>query len=175
LRYRRTLGLLFLSVILVAVFNVPSLVWAQQNNSPKSNSYLLSALITLIAAQSQIVQCYEVSNAAESAGANISQLTLKLNAAGLLLSDAQLAYSNHNFELAANLARQSQNELAGLISEANALQSAASHSQTFDFLLNVVGSILGTIAVIAGSFAVWFFLKRKYGHNGAQKSESDAV
>jgi hypothetical protein len=142
--------------------SVPSFVWAQQNDA-------------ISAAQSKIVQCYNAAKAAESAGANISQLTLRLNSAGLLLSHSQLAYSTGDFGLSSNLAGQCQNELASFVSDANSLQTSAAQSQTFDFLLNVVGSVMGTVAVLVGSFMVWRFLKRKYRNNGAQTSEFDAV
>ena len=114
-----------------------------------------------------LIQCYNAARAAESAGANISQLTLRLNNAGLLLSTAQLAYSKGDFGLASSLAIQSQNELDTFILDANSLQALAAQSRTFDFLLNIVGSIAGTVAVLAGSFVVWRFFKRKYGFSGA--------
>jgi hypothetical protein len=162
LRFERVIGTALFVVIFIAVLSVPSFVWAQQNDA-------------ISAAQSKIVQCYDAAKAAESAGANISQLTLTLNDAGLLLSNAQLAYSKGDFSLALSLAVQSQNELANFVSDANALQTSASQSRTFDFLLNVVGSVLGTVAVLVGSFVVWRFLKRKYGINGAHKGESDSI
>jgi hypothetical protein len=161
-----SLGVLLLAAISIAVLSVPSVVWAQQN----------SAASAISAAQSKLVQCYDAARAAESASANISQLTSRLNSAGLLLSRAELAYSNADFGSAQSLAVQSQSELASFVSDANSLQASAAQSRTFDFLLNVVGSVVGTVAVLVGGFVVWGFLKRKYGNDsGVQKSESDAV
>jgi hypothetical protein len=153
---------LFFAAIFIAVLSAPSMALAQQNDA-------------ISTAQNKLVQCYDAAKAAESAGANISQLTIKLNNAGSLLSRAQLAYSSGDSASASNLAAQSQNELDGFVSDANSLQASASQSRTFDFLLNVVGSIAGTVAVFVGSFFVWRFLKRKYGNGGVQISESDAV
>jgi len=161
-----SLGVLLLAAISIAVLSVPSVVWAQQN----------SAASAISAAQSKLVQCYDAARAAESASANISQLTSRLNSAGLLLSRAELAYSNADFGSAQSLAVQSQSELASFVSDANSLQASAAQSRTFDFLLKVVGSVVGTVAVLVGGFVVWGFLKRKYGNDsGVQKSESDAV
>jgi hypothetical protein len=163
LRFMRTSARdLFFVAIFIAVLSLPSMALAQQNDA-------------ISAAQNKLVQCYDAAKAAESAGANISQLTIKLNNAGSLLSRAQLAYSRGDFESASSLAVQSQNELAGFVSDANSLKASASQSRTNDFMLNVVGSIAGTIAVLVGSFVVWRFLKKKYGNDGVQNSESNAI
>ena len=58
----------------------------------------------------------------KSAGANISQLMIKLNNAGSLLSRSELAYSNGDFASASSLAVQSQNELAGFCFDANSFR-----------------------------------------------------
>lgn len=162
---RLSLGVLLLAAISIAVLNVPSVVWAQQNNAASAIS----------AAQNKLVQCYDAARAAEASSANISSLTSRLNSAGLLLSRAELAYSDANFGSAQSLAVQSQNELASFVSDANSLQTSGAQSRTFDFLLNIVGSVVGTVAVLVGSVVVWVLLKRKYGNSGVQKSESDAV
>jgi hypothetical protein len=156
------LGALLLAAISLAVLSVPSIVYCQQNNA-------------ISAAQSKIAQCNDAARAAESSGANISQLTTRLNSAGLLLSRAEVAYSNGDGGLAASLASQCQSELASFVSDANSLQASAAQSRTFEFLLYIVGSVVGTFVVIIGSFLVWRLLKRKYANGGGQTSGSDAV
>jgi hypothetical protein len=42
-------------------------------------------------------------------------------------------------------------------------------------LVNVVGSIAGTFAVIAAGVAAWLLLKRKYATAGVKSSESSSV
>ena len=162
---RVSLGVLLLSALFIAVLSVPSVVWAQQSDAASAIS----------AAQSKLVQCYDAARAAEAASANISVLTNRLNSAGLLLSRAELAYSTGDFGSAQSLAVQSQDELASFISDANSLQTSAAQSKSFDFLLSIVGSVVGTVVVLVGSFVVWGLLKRKYDNSGVQKSESDAV
>ena len=162
---RELTGVLLLVAVSMAVLSAP-VVWAQQNGAASAIS----------AAQSKFVQCYDAARAAEAASANISQLASRLNSAGLLLSHAELAYSNGDFGSAQSLAVQSQNELGSFVSDANSLQASAAQGRTFSFLLNVVGSVVGTVAVLVGSFFVWGFLKRKYSDDsGVQKSESNAV
>jgi hypothetical protein len=166
LRFMRlSLGVLLLVVISV-VIRVPSVVLAQQNDATSSISD----------AQSTLIQCYDAARAAEVAGANISQLTGRLNIASLLLSRAELANSNGYFSLAESLAVESQDELASFVSEANSLQFSAQQSRSSDFWLNIVGSSVETVAVLVGSLTVWVLLKRKYGiNNGVQQVESNAV
>ena len=80
----------------------------------------------------------------------------------MLQSQAELAFSNGDFDGAENYAVESQNKLAAFISDANALLFAAENQRNQDFLVNVVGSIGGTVAVLLGSFGLWSFLKNKY-------------
>ena len=125
MRFKRAIGILLFAAISIIILSFPSIALAQQNDA-------------ISVAQSKLVQCYNAAKAAESAGANISQLTIKLNNAGLLLSRSQLAYSIGDFGSVSNLAVQSQNELASFVSDANALQASAAQSRTYDFLLNMV-------------------------------------
>jgi len=167
LRFMRlSLGVLLLVAISIGVFRVPMVVVAQQNDATSAIS----------AAQNELIQCYDAARAAEAASANISQLTDRLNIASLLLSRAELAYSNGDFGSAESLATESQDELASFISEANSLQSSSEQNQNSDFWLNIVGSAVATVAVLVGSLTVWVLLKRKYGiEKGVQQVESDAV
>ena len=162
---RVKIPILFLAIILIVLLGSSTLVRAQQNNASEAIS----------AAQSKLVDCFDAAKAAEAAGANISQLTATLNNAGLLLSNAELAYSNGDFGSAQNLAIQSQNVLENFISNANSLQTSASQNRNTDFQLNIVGSIGGTVAVLVGSVVVWVLLKRKYRNGEVGNRESDAV
>jgi hypothetical protein len=160
----RALGVLFIAAVFIVALSLSSVVSAQDN-----------AGSAISAAQTNLLKCYDAAKAAESSGANISQLTLRLDSAGLLLTRSQIAYTAGDFGSALTLADNSQTALATFVSDANALQTSAAQSRTFSFLLNTVGSIVGTVAVLVGSFIFWRFLKRKYGNSGVQISESNAV
>ncbi len=134
-----------------------------------------SAQAEINSAKLKLVGCFAASKAAESAGANISQLTNALNGAGLLYSHAELAYSNGDFDAAQNFATQSQSVLSTFVSTANSLQATATQQRNQDFMLNFVGSIVGTVAVIVGCVAIWILLKRKYGKDGAEGLESATI
>ena len=125
-----------------------------------------SASSELASTQSKLVECFNAAKAAEEAGANISELTSTLNVAGSLFSQAELAYSSGNFSGAEALAVQSQNELSNFVSTASSLQSAAVQKHNMDFYLNFVGSIVGAVAVIVGSFVIWVLLKRRFERAG---------
>jgi hypothetical protein len=157
-------GVLLLLAMSAIFLSSPSIVFAQQSNAASAIS----------SAQSELVTCYEAARMAERSGANISQLTKTLNDVSSLLSRAELAFSTGDDDSAQNLAIQSQNELTNFISEANSLQTSATQNKLDSFLLNFVGSVSGTFAVIVGSLIVWFLLKRKYGNEGSAKIESEA-
>ena len=130
--------------------------------SPPVFAETSSADTAISAAKSKLLESFNDARAAEAAGANITDLTDKLNVAGLLLSEAEQAYSSGNFYSAESLATQSQIELSSLFSTSNSLQVRAIQKQSLDLWMNLVGSICGTIAVLAGSIVTWIMLKHRY-------------
>ncbi len=158
--------LIFLmTMLLSAVIFIPSLVLASQTD----------ATTAISSAKEQIITCYQAVRDAEGAGANITSLTAILNDAGVLLSRAELAYSINDFDAARDFAVQSQGKLDNCVSEANTLKETAIQQRSQDFMVNVVGSVVGTFAVLGASTATWFFLKRKYQKTGARVNESPRV
>ena len=142
-----------------------SFVAAQQSKSSQAIS----------ATQSRLVSCFNAAQAAEAAGANISRLTNTLNDAGVLLSNAQHAYSIGDFDNAQRLAVESQNLLSGFVSEAISLKVDAAQDRNMEFLVNVVGSVVGTILVLVGSIIIWRLIKKKYTNSEEQNIEPVAV
>jgi len=159
LRFTWTTPVLLLTLTLLVLSVAPSPVWAQQTNADKAIS----------AAQEKILTCFNAVRAAEAAGANITELANTLNRASLLLSQAEFTYSNGNFEAAQSLAVQSYSSLSLFVSNANSLETAATQTRNTDFLVNVVGSLAGTVAVLFGSVALWVLLKRKYAIGDEKK------
>jgi hypothetical protein len=155
--------MLLLSVALIMLF-VAMLV----SSASASQS---DAAIAISSAQSTIVNCYDAAKAAEATGANITGLVGTLNEAGSLLSQAQLAYSQGDFDAAATYAVESQNKLNNFVAQANILGEAAWQQGNQDFLINFVGSIVGAFAVVIVGFVVWFFLKSKYDRKQEQEQD----
>jgi len=118
-------------------------------------------------AQGFIVSGYEAVAGADKAGANVTGLLAVLNNASDLLSRADLAFLKADFDSAADFASRSVDTLHAFVNEASVLRDNAEQSRFRDLMVNVVGSILGTVAVFVSSFVVWGELKRKYGYGGS--------
>lgn len=112
-------------------------------------------------ASQRIVTCYETVAKASNAGANVTALLQILNKAGGLLSRAELALENGDLNSSYVLALQSQQMLEGFEAQALGEQNTASHANFVSFMINVVGSLVGAVAVLGGSFAVWTQLKKR--------------
>jgi len=113
-------------------------------------------------AEERIIVCYRAVADADEAGADTSALLAVLNEAGLLLSRANLAYGKREFNSTVYFANQSRVRLDGFVGEADVLREAAMQEHYWDFMVYVVGSVVGAIVVFCGSFVVWFLLKRRY-------------
>ena len=137
------------------------LVYAQQN----------AAADAIASAKQEIVICYEAAAQAERSDGDVTSLTVALNEAGALLSKAELAYSKSDFSAAGDFAIQSRERLGGFVDEAAALKAAGEQMRNMDFLINIVGSIVGTFVVIGAGIGVWIFLKRRYGRAEEQANE----
>ena len=140
-------------LLLIAVFGSP--VSAQGD-----------AAAAISSAKSTVLSCYNAAKDAETAGANITTLTVTLNDAGSLLSRAELAYSTGDFAAATSFAVQSQNKLSNFVGKANSLRQAAVQRESRDFLVNVVGSVAGAFAVVGVGVGTWVFLKKRSGLAG---------
>jgi hypothetical protein len=147
---KKPIALVIFLLLVVTVAASP--VWADQAD----------ATTAISSAKTTILNCYSAARDAEAAGANITVQVGVLNEAGSLLSQAELAYATSDFDAALNLAIQSQSTLNNFVEEANTLKETAMQQRNQDFLINVIGSIIGTFAVIVGGFAAWFLLRRKY-------------
>lgn len=119
------------------------------------------ARVAVANADLRVSFCYSAVADAEKAGANVSGLLVTLNAAGVLLSEAHLALINGSFDSASTSAGECVTKLDGFDSAANSLRDSASQAKLMDFWLNVVGSGVGAVAIVAGGFSVWWYLKRK--------------
>ena len=126
------------------------------------------AVAAIVAAEKELVLCYNAVAEAERSGANVSALLATLDAAGELLSRAELSYRVGDFDSAVDFASQSQDKLNGFDVEAEALTEMAVQEHYWDFLANVVGSLVGTVAVVCGSFVVWLLLKKRQGGGGGE-------
>ena len=84
----KSIALYIALLLLVVTIYLPTLVHADTQSSASTE---------LASVQSTFVNCLNDARAAEKAGANISELTNKLNDPGSLFSQAEFAYSSGNF------------------------------------------------------------------------------
>ncbi|MCW4048016.1 MAG: hypothetical protein NWE99_10750 [Candidatus Bathyarchaeota archaeon] len=133
------------------------------------------AQTNILSAQNTLLNCYNAAKDAEAAGANITTLTNILNEAGTFLSKAELAYSQNDFAAADDYVSQCQSKLNNFIAQAENLKQTAAQRQNRDFLINVVGSASGALAVLAVGLTVWAVLNRRSKKPGAPLDESSRV
>jgi hypothetical protein len=113
-------------------------------------------------AQKRISVCYDAAADAAKAGGNVTSLLSTLNDAGNSLSKAELALSQGDFNSANALALESEGKLNGFENAASGLKESAVKAGNWDFEVNVVGSSVGSVVVLALGFVVWRLLRRKY-------------
>jgi hypothetical protein len=154
-------ALIFLGAFILASLSISGSLSVSASSEADARS-------AVAVAQGKVVDCYTAVAEAAKAGANVTSLLVRLNDAGELLSQANLAYSAGNFDSARKFAVQSQTRLNGFVGEANASKENALQEQYWNFMVNVVGSLAGTAAVVLGGFVGWRLLKRK--HRSAEQA-----
>ena len=133
------------------------------NQSWVSVGYHITVASAIASVQEELTVCYRAVVNASSAGANVTSLLRVLDQAGGNLSLADLAYSTGDNASAQTYAKQSLNLLVenNVVAQANALESSASKARFWGFMIEVVGSSVGAVAVLIGGFVVWSFLRKR--------------
>ncbi len=157
LRLKTLFPVLFAVMILANFVSFPAALASQGSAESQISS-----------AKNLIKDCYLAVKEAEAEGADIGTLMVTLNEAGLLLSEAELAYSVKEYSLADDYARQSRSKLSNLISQAQDLRQTAINAGTQEFVTLTL-SLLASIGILSGGIAAWVVLKRKerLGSNGS--------
>jgi len=155
---------------ILLVLTIPSLAFMPCSSvAAISQSQAVSALDD---AEGVVVFAYQAVLRAGESGANVSGLLVRLNDAGQLLTRARMAFGSGDFDSALELAVLCQERLSGFVADADALAEAAIRDRNLDFLVNMVGSFFGSVAVVCGGLVAWFYLDRKYGKLGVRSNES---
>jgi hypothetical protein len=158
------MSILKFSSVLIILLVFASQFFVSVTKATVSESEAASALAN---AEEMVSSAYQAVSKAEESGANVSSLLVRLNEAGWFLARAQVAYNSGDFDSAQKFAAQSQDKLNGFVADANALKETAIKDCYLDFLVNVVGSVIGAISVVCVSFFLWFLLKRRYEKAGS--------
>jgi hypothetical protein len=99
---------------------------------------------------------------AAASGADVSDMLLKLDVAGSLLSEAHADYRRGDFENALENAVSCENALIGLVNQATSLRAEALRLSNERFIVSGIISVGGLILVLVFGFLGWRFLKRWY-------------
>jgi hypothetical protein len=99
---------------------------------------------------------------AERVGANVSGLILRLNEAGELLAEAEMAYRVGNFSEAASKADQCYMLADGVIGEASSLKSSALADAQARFSSTLIFSLAGAVVFVTALILIWFLFKPFY-------------
>lgn len=164
------LNKLFVTLSLLCLLNVLTVSGAISSVMAADAS---EAEIQIELARAEVILSYEATARAEAAGANVSALLEALNQAGLFLSEAELAYAQERYDTALGSADQSISKLDGISDEAARLEAVALDARAMDFMVNVVGSVLATVCVVAGSFVLWQLLKKRRLPGSAQPVQTN--
>ena len=121
----------------------------------------VEARSVIVDAEETIADCYRVVADADGAGANVSALLAILEDSGWLLSRAKVAYASGYYGFALDNATLSRDGLSGVVAGAEDLKKAAEEESHWDFMVNVVGSVVGTGIVVFSGFLAWFLLKKR--------------
>ena len=127
----------------------------------------VEARSVIVDAEEAIVDCYKVVADADEAGANVSVLLATLEESGWLLSRAKVAYQSGDYGFAIQYAVQSMDGLSGVIAGAEDLKKIAEEQSYWDFMVNIVGSLVGAGIVVLGGFIAWFLLKKRVARSVA--------
>lgn len=156
-------------VLSVLVFLVLAFSVLSRSPSVFAEATEANARSAIVAAQGRLVVCYQAVANASSAGANVTGLLLVLDQSNGNLYRADLAYKTGDFGSALTYAEQSLNLLVqnNVTTQADALKSSASQARYLDFMINIVGSLVGAVVVICGGFVVWRILKKRDAKGGS--------
>ncbi|MCW4030154.1 MAG: hypothetical protein NWE92_10975 [Candidatus Bathyarchaeota archaeon] len=117
---------------------------------------------SLSAADSAISHAYQALSDAESAGANVSTITLQLNTAATYLAEAQNAYRTGDFEVSITKSNDALAIVNQVEEEALALKSSATAANATNAQLSVIYSVAGIAIFLVSLFIIWRNVKRRH-------------
>jgi hypothetical protein len=113
-------------------------------------------------ADNDLKQAFEAVLAAENAGANVSGLMARLNQAGVLLAQAEMAYRDASSAEAADKASQCLIALQGVSDEASALRDSALANSQQVFRQSITISSISAVVFLLMLVLVWRWFSRYY-------------
>jgi len=122
----------------------------------------IDAETALVGTENALASAYEAVAEVERAGANVSELLVKLEIAGNLLAQAYNAFRLGDYEDAYLYAINASNTVGGVVSEASSLKLKNENAYSERLFLTVAMSSAGLSVLFVLSLFGWRFLKNKY-------------
>lgn len=129
------------------------------------------ATLSITQAEETLASTHEAVLEAEQAGANVSALLDKSNLASEYLAEAYVWYRLGVFENASRFAGLCYEVVGGVRSEAFELRDEAKILSEADFVVNMIGSVVGVIVVFVSCSIVWLVFRRRYRRRVGLMSE----
>lgn len=121
-----------------------------------------TAALAITQAEETVASAYEAVLEAKKARANVSELLNQLNNASKYLAEARMLRDLEDFGGAVDSADLSSEIGEEVRSSAGELKIRAYESWVVGLLLRIVGSVIGVIAVVFGTFIAWRIFERRY-------------
>ena len=118
--------------------------------------------LALTEAEEALASVHEAVLEAEQAGANVSGLLDKLNLGAEYLAEAYVWYRLGVSENASRFAGLCYEVVGGVSSEAVELRDEAKRLGDADFVVNMIGSVVGVIVVLVFCSVAWLVFRRRY-------------
>lgn len=120
------------------------------------------AVSTVDSAELAMGSAYDAVLEAEEAGANVSGLLVRLNAAAEYLAAANMCLRVRDFDGAFGNASFCVEALDGILYDAEVLRDRAIRERSQRSLMTISGSILCVVVVVCGCWLGWSFFKKRY-------------
>jgi hypothetical protein len=148
---RRCISLLVVAFVACLFLNVPRTFAVSSDEASLAFSIANNAL----------GGAFTVVSDARQAGANVSGLMERLNAAGTVLSSAEAALEMKNYTDVVSRADSCKNLITGIVEDANTLKTNT-RATSSSWWITLSFSIVGVVVFVVGLFLVWRWFKGYY-------------
>lgn len=147
----------FSVLLMLLVFVVP--IFVSETLAGNSEDVAVSAIDR---AEATMVSAYDAVLQAEQAGADVSDLLVRLNDAGGLLSEAHIAYGLGDFDEAVSLASLCSEMGEAIKTDAEELRLETHGPWVMRLWLTLTSSLVGVAVVVFAGFFGWGYVRKRY-------------
>ena len=153
---RKSLGIFFALVFAAA------LVLSSASIVPLQVHAQADVLVKLAEAENAVSEAFVAVHGAESFGANVTDLIVRLDAAGGVLAAANIAFRNGDHDGAGRLADDCIAKVGGIAGDAVSLKNAAESARIDGMNLSILAASVGLSVLFLASLIGWRYLRGFY-------------